>query len=86
MKLDDNYSVDYDGMQYVLSFEKEGEINPKTGKPIIRKDQWYPSTLGQALSLFMDKKLKDEETVDGAIVTLTKMLKDVKDLKFDFGK
>lgn len=42
MKLDENYSVNHDGTQWVLSFEKPtGEIHPKTKKEIISRNQWY---------------------------------------------
>jgi len=61
IKLDDNYSIEGDKYNWTLRFEKTGDINPKTGKPTVSKDEWYFSKLEQCLSEYANQKSKEAE-------------------------
>lgn len=88
MKLDENYSVNHDGTQWVLSFEKPtGEIHPKTKKEIISRNQWYHNSLKHSIGSYIDKKLKEVDTVDESILELKRLLNKVEEkLKTDITK
>ena len=88
MKLDENYSVNNDGTQWVLSFEKPtGEIHPKTKKEIISRNQWYYNNLRHSIASYIDKKLKDVDTVDETILELKRLLDEVEEkLKMNITK
>ncbi len=58
MKLDEFYTVESDTACWVLTYEKEGDINPNTGKPIITRDVSYHANLKQALVKYLDNCLK----------------------------
>ena len=84
MKLDENYSVNHDGTQWILSYEKAtGEINKKTGKETITKNQWYHGKLSHSISSYIDKKLSAEETVDETINVLKTLLKEAEAIKIE---
>ncbi len=58
MKLDKNYSLDNDANQWILNYEREGEINPKTNKPTISRDKWYCRSLQSALKRYLNESVK----------------------------
>lgn len=58
--LDENFRIEPDAYNYTLFFEKEGEINPKTGKPTKTESQWYPPTLQDALRSYVREKARIE--------------------------
>ena len=87
MKLDENYSTNFDGIQWVLSYEKVSiEVNPKTGKPTISKNNWYHAKLEDSIKSYIDKKLANNETVEDTIKGLKVLLEEVKSLKIDIQK
>jgi len=59
IKLDEHYYLTNDSNQWVLNFEKEGEINPKTGKPTIKKDTWYCGTIQGCIRRYYNESTKD---------------------------
>lgn len=80
--LDEFYTLKSDNVQWIMYYEKEtGEINSRTGKPIVSKDQWYFNRLGQALYSYIDKKLKEEESIDSMILALNELLIKAKELE-----
>ncbi len=67
IQLDENYRIEEDSVSWNLIYEKEGEINPDTGKPIMSRDASYHATLKQALVAYLDKSLKGSTDVQGVI-------------------
>lgn len=44
MKLGEYHTLEADGSGFTLTYEKEGEVNPQTNKPILtRKIMYYPN-------------------------------------------
>jgi hypothetical protein len=58
MKLDENYRIEQDAANWILIYESEGDVNPKTGKRSISRDVSYHANLRQALTVYLDKNLK----------------------------
>ena len=56
--IDENYSISGDKYNWVLHFERKGELNQKTGKPIISKDEWYFPKLELCLKEYANQKTK----------------------------
>jgi hypothetical protein len=56
--LDRWYKLENDSNGWVLIYEKEGEINPKTNEPIISRNKWYCGSLHSALKRYLDECLK----------------------------
>lgn len=78
MKLDEHYSVNYDGTQWILSYEKpSGKINKKTGKEEISKKQWYHNRLSHSIDSYIDKKVSDKETVESVIIELKTLFEEL---------
>lgn len=63
MKLDDNFYLEADTNQWILHYEKEGDINPKTNKPIKHIDKWYCGSLKSALNRYLNESVKSATTV-----------------------
>ncbi len=71
MKIDNNYSIENDSHQWILKYEREGDINQKTGNPTKSESKWYCGTLKQALQRYLDeclKPAKDAQTIIQLIV------------------
>ena len=64
MRLDENWTVEPDTRCWVLTYEKAGDINPKTGKPTITSNQSYHANLKQALNAYLDKCLESAESIE----------------------
>lgn len=80
MNLDKHYKAEFDGNQWILYFEKESEKdNPKTGKKMVSKNQWYHKDLKGVLASYIDKKLSISESIDDAILMLRNELKELKE-------
>ena len=62
MRLDEFYTVIDDGNCWTLAYEKEGDVNPKTGKPTISRDASYHANLKQALTAYFHKNLAGDRT------------------------
>lgn len=67
IRLDDNYRIEEDSCSWNLIYEKEGDINPKTGKPIISRDASYHANLKQALTWYLHLSQSGSETLQDAI-------------------
>ena len=63
IKLDENFSLTNDNSQWVLNYEKEGEMNPKTNKVTISTDTWYCGRLENALSRYASEATKPANSV-----------------------
>ena len=72
--LDDNYRIESSENQWTLKFEKIGDINPTTQKPIISKNEFFHNSLQNALKSYIDKKLKVGEDISIDIQNLNKSL------------
>ena len=59
IKLDDNYCIENDTLQFTLKYEENKGINTKTGKDIISTDQWYFPTMQQALKEYCNRQYRD---------------------------
>lgn len=81
IQLDENYSIESDSACWTLTYEKQGAINPKTGKPIISRDASYHANLKQALVKYLDNSLKpskDAQDVLSRIVEVEKTIEKVR--------
>lgn len=67
MTLDDNYTITQDSYNVILTFRKEGSINPKTGKPTITKNEWYYKNMEDALMSYTQKVISYENNVQNVI-------------------
>lgn len=81
LKLDDNYAIDSDAFNVILRFENIGEINPKTGKPIISSSETYHPTLEQAVGSYVNQRLKSAIGTD--VYDLDAFISEVRELKKD---
>lgn len=68
--LDENYYLTNDSNQWVLNFEKEGDINKKTGKVIITRDKWYYSSIQDCLQRYLNENPKSSPNIEHLIRTL----------------
>ena len=73
MIIDENYKLENDSNQWVLIYEKEGEINPKTDKPIISKDRWYCSNLESALNRYANEASKVADNIERLQIELVRI-------------
>src|SRR5690606_19300660 len=70
IQLDEFYRIETDKNNFILKYEKPtGNINEKTGKEEISKDEWYYPKLWMALDKFSNESLK--------------VPKDIKDLRIE---
>ena len=70
MRLDEFYTVEDDGNCWTLTYRKEGDINPKTGKPVISTDASYHMNLKQALVAYLDRCVMGSQTAQDILVRL----------------
>lgn len=56
IKLDENFRIEPDALNFTLIKEEKGETNPKTGKPTISRGQWYCPTLQSALRAYLRER------------------------------
>lgn len=71
IQLDEFYRIEEDAASWNLIYEKEGEINDKTGKPSISRDASYHANLKQALVVYLDKSLKGSTDAQDVIRRIT---------------
>lgn len=64
MKLDDNFTVTNDAYSWTLHLRREGDINPKTGKPSVCEKKWHFGNLKDCLRRYLDESLKPAESVE----------------------
>ena len=81
IKLDQHWHIDTSGSSATLIFEKEGELNPKTQKPIQRKEVFYYSTVKQALTGYANRSLIHSESIEEILDKLDKIETVIKNLK-----
>ena len=70
MKLDENYSIEKDPYCWILRYEKTGEINEKTGKPIQTLNETYHNSTKQALAEYLDCIIGDNFEVIGILESI----------------
>lgn len=70
IKLDDNWRIDNSSGSATLVFEKEGDINEKTGKPTISKDIFYYSTVKQVLIGYTNRCLVYSDNITSILSKL----------------
>ena len=59
IQLNEFYRIETDKNNFILKYEKPtGNINDKTGKEEISKDEWYYPKLSMALDRFANESLK----------------------------
>ena len=77
MKLDENYTLIGDEYQWTLYFEKK-YFDDKKKKEVVSKNTYYFNKMSDAINSYIDKKLKEKETVSGAIEELKTLLNKLK--------
>ena len=77
MKLDENYSLIGEENQWTLYFEKK-YFDDKKKKEVVSKNTYYFNKMSDAINSYIDKKLKEKETVSDAIDELKKLLDKLK--------
>lgn len=77
MILDENYSLIGEENQWTLYFEKKYFDNKKK-KEVVSKNTYYFNKMSDAINSYIDKKLKEKETVSDAIDELKKLLDKLK--------
>ncbi len=70
IQIDDNWSVESDASSWNLHFEKIGDINPNTEKPIITRDVSYHVRLKDALKFYLNETMKDATDVKSLIARI----------------
>lgn len=63
MIIDENYTIEKDAHNYILKYEKEGEMNPKTNKLTITRSESFHMTMRDALNSYMDKVIGCPEEI-----------------------
>lgn len=72
IQLDDNWYVEADATSWNLHYEKEGDINPKTGKPTMTHDVSYHARLVDALKCYLNEVPKSATTVGQLVLEWNK--------------
>ena len=80
MKIDENYSLENDANNWILKYEREGDINPDTGKPIISTDKWYCSSLQSALTRYFNETTKPTKAVRELLLSVNTAMDSIKKL------
>lgn len=70
IKLDEFYRVEEDSHSWNLVYEKQGDINPNTGKPKLSSDVSYHANLRQALSWYLHKSQSGSTTIHEAVTAM----------------
>ena len=73
MVLDENYSLIGEENQWTLYFEKK-YFDDKKKKEVVSKNTYYFNKMSDAINSYIDKKLKEKETVSVAIEELKTLL------------
>lgn len=81
IQLDENYSIESDAACWTLTYEKEGDINPKTGKPIVSRDASYHANLKQALVKYLDNSLKPCKDAQDVLKRITELEKTIEKVR-----
>ena len=73
MKLDKNYTLIGDESQWTLYYEKK-YFDEKKKKEVVSKNSYYFNKMSDAINSYIDKKLKEKETVSKVIEELKTLL------------
>ena len=73
MKLDKNYTLIGDESQWTLYYEKK-YYNEEKKKEVTSKNSYYFNKMKDAINSYIDKKLKEKETVSEVIEELKILL------------
>lgn len=73
MKLDENYTLIGDESQWTLYYENKYYDNVKK-KEVTSKNTYYFKNMKDAVNSYIDKKLKEKQTVSEAIEELKTLL------------
>ena len=73
MKLDENYTLIDNESQWILYYEKK-YYNEEKKKEVTSKNTYYFNKMKDAINSYIDKKLKEKETVSEAIEELKTLL------------
>ena len=73
MKLDENYTLIGDESQWTLYYEKKYYDNVKK-KEVTSKNTYYFKNMKDAINSYIDKKLKEKETIHEVIEELKILL------------
>ena len=79
MQLDKNYWLEPDEMQWVLHYENT-YFDEKKNKNATTKNTYFYGNLSQALTGYVDKKLKKSETVENAISELKTLIEELRNI------
>lgn len=71
IQLDENYRVEKDAASWNLIYEKQGDINPNTGRPSMSRDVTYHANLKQALVTYLDLSLEGSTDVQGVVAAIS---------------
>jgi len=71
IKLDENYWIESDNLQFTLRYEENKGLNPKTGKDMIVTDQWYFPTLKMCLMAYINISTKKCKTIEDVLSYLS---------------
>ena len=77
MILDENYSLTGEENQWTLYFEKK-HFDDKKKKEVVSKNTYYFNKMSDAINSYIDKKLKEKETISEAIKELKYLLEKLK--------
>ena len=73
MKLDENYTLIGDESQWTLYYKKK-YFDEKKKKEVVSKNNYYFKSIKDAINSYIDKKLKEKETVSEVIEELKVLL------------
>ena len=73
MKLDENYTLIGDESQWTLYYEKK-YFDEKKKKEVVSKNSYYFNNMSDAINSYIDKKLKEKETISKVIEELKTLL------------
>lgn len=79
MKLDDNYSLIGEENQWTLLYEKK-YFDEKKNKEVVSRNAYYFNKMSDAINSYIDKKLKEKETISEAIKELNYLLEKLKQI------
>jgi hypothetical protein len=72
-KIDDDYTIETDWYSFSLKKDKIGDINPKTGKPMHTKGQWWFPTIEKCLDWYKQDMLICSKETENVISLLEKI-------------
>jgi len=81
IKLDNKFHLENDANQWILHFQEEGELNPKTGKNTIRTNVWYSGTIKNCLNRYITEAVKPSKDVKELIKNISNLEKIINNIK-----